>query len=445
MKGVDRMIRKAVSMFIIMCIIIMAIGPAYAYALTITKEAAPAILNDYLVAHPEIEVVPMIDDTEFIREALDHSDAIDVYFFHTLQSTIFETLRDKEFLLPLDDPELTEFAQSLYPELQSIITYNGKVCAIPFAMIVQPGMGVYIDTWEKCGFSKENLPRTWGQLMRFASEEWPLISDQYEGVGLFDEADNSYALLTQIGNNYEAWRAQHNYEFGYDTPEFREILELLRQMSKAEDYDDNEDAQEYLFCCSYFPSVNKYGINTRSLQLSFKEEEGPCWATGVLVMAINPCSKHIDESMELVKYVAQHLNVYDRMDMCPGENEPVIGELYYESQAEYEAQMRLYSQKLEGAEDGVSYKEIEMERDAYDHEMQAFLSENKYEASPESIRQYRQEVKDALMPIYRTGLSREEYRAVNEKRQQFLDGQISADQYIAELERRFVFNVLENQ
>lgn len=437
--------RKAASMLLITLSIIMAIIPSHAYALTITEEAAPAILGDYLAAHPEIEVVPMIDDTEFIREALDHSDAIDVYFFHTLQSTIYETLRDKGFLLPLDDPELTEFAQSLYPELQSIITYNGEVCAIPFAMIIQPGMGVYIDTWEKCGFSEKDLPRTWGQLMRFAVEEWPRISDQYEGVGLFDEADYSYALLTQIGNNYEAWRARHDYGFGYDTPEFREILELFQQMNRAEYYGGNKDAQEYLFCCSYYPSVNKYGSNARSLQLSFKEGEGPCWATGVLVMAINPGSKHIDEAMELVRYVAQYLNVYDRMDMCPGENEPVIGDLYYESQAEYDAQMRLYSQKLEGAEDEVSYKEIELERDAYDLEMQAFLSENKYEASPESIQQYRQEVENTLTPIYRTGISREEYRAVNEKRRQFLDGQVSADQYIAELERRFVFSVMENR
>ena len=437
--------RIAVSMLLITLLIIMAIIPTQAYALTITEEAAPEILSDYLAAHPEIEVVPMIDDTEFIREALDHSDTIDVYFFHTLQSTIFETLRDKGFLLPLDDPELTEFAQSLYPELLSIITYNGEVCAIPFTMIIQPGMGVYLDTWKKCGFSEEELPRTWGQLMRFAVEEWPAISSQHEGVGLFDMADNSYALLTWIGNNYEAWRARHDYGFGYDTPEFREILELFQQMSGAEEYDDCEDSQEFLFCCNYFPSVNKYWTDVRSLQLSFKEGEAPCWATGILVMAINPGSKHIDEAIELVKYVAQHLNVYDRMAMCPGENEPVIGELYYESQAEYDVQMRLYSQRLDAAEDEITHKEIEMERDAYEQEMQSFLSENKYEASPESIQQYRQEVENALAPIYRTGISREEYRAVNEKRHQFLDGQISADQYIEELERRFVFNVLENQ
>lgn len=434
--------RKAASMLLITLSIIMAIIPSHAYALTITEEAAPAILGEYLAAHPEIEVVPMIDDTEFIREALDHSDAIDVYFFHTLQSTIYETLRDKGFLLPLDDPGLTEFAQSLYPELQSIITYNGEVCAIPFAMIIQPGMGVYMDTWEKCGFTKDELPKTWGQLLRFAIEEWPAIADEHEGVGLFDMADNSYALLTQIGNNYEAFRASHSYEFGYDTPEFREIVELFQQLDR---YQEDMDAQEYLFCCSYYPSVRRYGGSIRALQLPFREGEAPCWAAGVLVMAINPDSKHIDEAMELIKYVAQHLDVYDRMDMCPGENEPVIGELYYEGMAEYDARMNSYSERLETVEDETTRREIETERDAYDLEMQAWLSENKYEASPESIHQYRQEVGNALVPIYRTGISREEYRAVNEKRQQFLEGGISADQYISELERRFVFSVLENR
>ena len=434
--------RKTVLLLLITLSFSVISIPSVAFALTITEEAAPAILDEYLTSHPEIEVVPIQDDAEFIRDALDHSDVIDVYFFHTLQSTIYETLRDKGYLLPLDDPELIEFTQSLYPELRSIITYNGDVCAIPFSMIVQPGMGVYMDTWEKCGFTKDELPKTWGQLLRFAIEEWQAIADEHEGVGLFDMADNSYSLLTQIGNNYEAFRASHSYEFGYDTPEFREILELFQQIGR---YQEDVDAQEYLFCCSYYPSVRRYGGNIRALQLSFREKETPCWAAGVLVMAINPGSKHIDEAMELIKYVAQHLDIFDRMDMCPGENEPVIGELYYEGLAEYDARMNSFSERLETVEDETTSREIEMDRDAYDLEMQAWLSENKYEASPESIQQYRQEVENALMPIYRTGISREEYRAVNEKRRQFLEGGISADQYISELERRFVFSVLENR
>lgn len=439
------MFRKLLSTIVSLLVFSLLSYSSKGYALTIAGEAYPEIINNYLASHPEIKVIPMYDDTEFIRDALDHSDAIDVYFFHTLQSTVFETLRDKGYLLPLSDPELTAFTQSLYPELQTITVHDGEVCALPFAMVIQPGIGVYMDTWKKCGFSEEDLPMTWGQLMHFAVEEWPAISDQYEGVRLFDVTNTSYALLTQIGNNYEAYRARHNYEFGYDTPEFREILQLFQQMSRDEENNEYDDAEEFLFCCTYYPSVNEFGGNTHALQLSFREGEGPCWATGMLVIAINPESRCIDEAAELVKYVVENMNIYDRMDMCPEENEPVIGDLYYEGQADYESQMKLYSERLETAEDEATYREIEMERDAYDQETQAWLSENKYAASTESIQQYRWEVENALTPIYRTGLSREEYRAVNEKRQQFLDGQISADQYISELERRFVFNRLENQ
>lgn len=107
--------------------------------------------------------------------------------------------------------------------------------------------------------------------------------------------------------------------------------------------------------------------------------------------------------------------------------------------------MNSYSERLGTVEDETTRREIEMERDAYDLEIQAWLSENRYGASPESIQQYRQEVGNALVPIYRTGICREEYRAMNEKRRQFLEGGISADQYISELERRFVFSVLENR
>ena len=49
-----------------------------------------------------------------------------------------------------------------------------------------------------------------------------------------------------------------------------------------------------------------------------------------------------------------------------------------------------------------------------------------------------------MTPVYNKALSSEEYAAVNQKREQFLAGAINADQYINELKRRFVMNVLEN-
>ena len=156
-------------------------------------------------------------------------------------------------------------------------------------------------------------------------------------------------------------------------------------------------------------------------------------------------SKHIDEAIALLQYVFETMDPYEKLELFPGENEPIPNENIPEGQQLYSEEMEVYRGRIAACTDEAERRAIEMEMNACDLGWKEYFATYKYSASPESIQQYREEAADILTPYYTTSVSREEYRVVNEKREQFLLGHISADQYITELERRFVFSVLENQ
>ena len=98
-----------------MCLLLSTVSAGY--ALTIATEGGAATLGEYLKMHPEIEVVPIDDDSELIQKALDRSTDIDLYALFTLQSTVFENLRDRGYFLTIKDAEIAAWTQSVYPEI----------------------------------------------------------------------------------------------------------------------------------------------------------------------------------------------------------------------------------------------------------------------------------------------------------------------------------------
>ena len=406
------------------------------------------IINAFMREHPGIRIVEsdVYDSATLIQDAMSRSDSPDIYFMYTLISSTYESLRDRGYFLTLDDPELQDMASAIYPELREAATYNGALCALPFGIQIQPTLAVDMESWTSLGFREDALPSTWAEALRFAADHWPEISAEHEEIGLFSYND-ARSFLRLIEDNYEAYRAQHNYEVGYDVPEFYEILELfehLRTMDAIPLEDSGDGKERFLFWNDYFPSALDSSDNIRSLRLKFREDAEPCLQVGFFVMAVNPNTKHASEAIELMKYVFESLDPLRKLELCPMENKPIVNENYEAQQDAYAERMSAYEARLAAAVDAAERRAIEMERD--DYVSQNLLSmDPKYIASPESIQRYRKEVEGILVPTYTTGLSMEEYGAINEKREAFLLGQLSAGQYIRELERRFVFSAKEGK
>ena len=426
-----------------------------AVTLTIAGDVGTEELYDaFMREHPNIRIVRLdeLESSALIQDALSHSDAVDVYSMYTLLSPTYQSLRDRGYFLTLDDPELQVMADSVYPELQEALCYRGELCALPFSVQIQQILGVNLDCWRALGLTEDELPATWAEMLRFAVEQWPQLAGDHEDIRLFDSA-TADSLLHDIENNYAAYRARGNYAMGYDTPEFREILDLFSRLIGIEvlsidEQIDDEQQVRALFCNDYVPNANFCAPDVdeqRALRLSFREGESPCLAVGLMVMAINPNTAHANEAMELIKYIFQNNDPIEKLLLCPEENEPIISENYLVAQEEYAREMQAYEARIAAAEDESERRALELERDDYDRDKQNYFAVYKYRASEESIRRCREEVEGSMVPIYDESIRPEEYGAVNDMRIAYLHGHISADQYIHELERRFVFSALEGQ
>lgn len=419
--------------------------------LTIHNECvSDDLLSSFMREHPSIRIEEHNDPEDSnitIEEALSHSDNVDIYFMNTLTSRTYEALRDRGYFLELTDPEILAMANSIYSEVRKAAIYNDNLCALPYEIQGQPVFAVDMNIWLSLGFSKDELPRTWADLLRFCTEKWPSISMEHEEIALFSEFDIDAAdLLGRIEKNYEAYRTIHDYNIGYDTPEFREVLELFSRMCELEIFNTTDQTESYLFDSFYIPSLWGFSsADARFLRLSFLEDDQPCYPVGIKVMAINPNSKHVAESIELIKYVFNNVGLREQMELCPEMNDPVIDENYLIVQQEYLDRMDLYEQQINQATDEVEQRTIGIERDAYDKEVQNYFSKYKYIAGVDQIQKYRKDVQGTMVPIYATALTNDDYSAVNDFREAFLRGELPEDIYIRELEHRLVFSTLENQ
>ena len=436
-------IKKRVTLFLSIILFIFPSALAEETKLVVAGSMnLPVIYASYEQDHPGtvIEISDRWETEMLLEDALSHSDNVDVYIFHPLMDTSYTMLRDRGFLLTLETPELLAFSEKVYPEVIQACMHEGKLCAVPVGQIVQGIISVFPDAWAAVGKSEADLPTTWSEFLHFIRDEWPALSEKYEDFSLFDGRD-AFDLLNQIERDYEARRARDGYTYGYDTPEFREVLSLFEGIDEKMISEKKFNA---LFSMNYRPMVVDDFTNRKFLPLVFAEGEKSVIPTAVFPMAVNPNSSQLDKALDFVAYTVNHLDPQDLRELCPDENTPVEADYMPEEEAEYEQRLAQYESQIEAAENEGARNDLIEERDAYIAEKEAFFRDYRYAISPDSIARYRETVEGLLTPVYNKALSSEEYAAVNQKREQFLAGAINADQYINELERRFVMNILEN-
>lgn len=394
--------------------------------------------------HPEMEVVESdrYETREIVEDAVSHADTVDLYFFHTLSEPTYRQLRDRGFLLPIEDEKLLEYMEGVYPELVAGCKSGDAVCAVPLSTVAQFSIFVNLEVWESLGYAEQDLPSTWGEFVGFLAREGPAIVRAHDDISLLNVSDENltYLLLQWIENNYKAYRSRSTEMIGFDTAEFREVLSAFSEVQR--DVIANRGGK-ILF------HDRKVGVrqnDLRFLPLSFVEGDAAIVPVGMFVGAINPNSKNIPEAIEFLQIAVEMIDPIALREMNRNVNTPVEDEAYIQSLVEnYNRAKEEYEGRIAAAGDALTKAELEQEWAHYAETSRSYYEQYGYAATEESIQAYREYIEGRLVPIYNENISYEEYDVVNAKREQFLAHQISADQYINELERRFVANVLEGQ
>lgn len=399
--------------------------------------------NAFRKAHPNIKIERAgVETTEqLIQDALLRDDVTDVYFLNPVRNRVYNGLRDRGFLAPIEDAELLSLAESLYPGIRRGLEHNNQICAIPYDSMVQPMVSVNMDDWTSLGFSEADLPKSWAEFLQFLLDEWPALAEEHPEISCLNLPDAADWVMILVQGRY-FYAQQSREELRYDTDCFREIVRLIGQIDWSICYNVNGNP---LFDLNYIASASTrdYYGSYRYLPLAFEENDPIYVPISTPVIAINPNSRHKEAAYELIRYFVDRLEPMRKVELYENWSEPIPSpdfESFMEMATEYLAEL---DRKIAADEDPAQTKLLVNDRDSYAQYVQNYAETRQYDANAESIAAFRETIARNYVFAYDLTISNEEYEIVENKRRQFLQGDIDADAYVDEIQRRYALELRE--
>ena len=146
--------KKTLFVLLIVTTLLSFSGSAEPIRLVVSGNDVPVeILEEYARELGNISIVLNEKDNteELVTEALTHKDNTDLYFLSTNIDPVYIQLRDKGYLMPLEDETLMRYADALEPDLQKIVIAGGQLRAIPYDALVQRTFEVDRALWAEIG------------------------------------------------------------------------------------------------------------------------------------------------------------------------------------------------------------------------------------------------------------------------------------------------------
>lgn len=407
---------------------------------------------DFTGRHPEfaVNIGQEIGETDaFLRAMMSRSSAVDIYVMRCGDAA-FSSLKSHGFMADLSASQtLKDYVDSLYPSFAQAAYRDGKLCAIPIdATTEMIGINVTAFT-EKLGYTEEDVPETWPDLLALLAElsdgrmkDVPEVT-VFSPYSTYDSARNN--LFSQMMNDYMLWLSADDAHLargndvllalltafeqidwdGFDLPEEQEI-ELWA-------YQNNSALLEPAYLSTQNTSTTEGDVR-RPLTLAVAQGEQPLAGTQLTLAFVNPYSKHLSEAIEYLEIMKEMLSVYARIDMIPTMNDPVENKDYENILKSYEKSLAQYDDSIAIAqkrEDDETAANLEMLKEIIQGLYDDFAANGKWEISPEGIEAYRESAQ-YVVPAYSTIWGTE---SVLRQGTQYLDGTISARQFVSAMEK----------
>ena len=413
----------------------------------LTVYGSSSLLDDFSRAYPEISLTVMPGDVSLIDAVLTQSSAPDVMLMSSAECEELRPLIDRGYLLPLDSAAVSDVVSRMYPEIASAVTTEAGIVALPFDRLMQSVFGVDEALWTELGLG--DLPETWADLFAFL-RRWPEIQAAHPDLRLLMESGFNEGfrggVLARMIEDYEFYRTHLDEPVGYDTEVFRSLLAEFESIDFDALFANEGTASSrgmLTFYCA--PTAQRNGLFSGfGSPIPLRVVEGaPVYAPmTVYFIAINPYSQNIDAAKALVDFAAQNLDPLVRIELMPGENAPVRVDGYEESLAQYEAAAAAAQSALDACEDPAERVLLEQSFAEAQAALEDYREDGGWLASEESIAGYRA-VAEHILINYRDALYSAEAGILADAKQRYLDGDLPADQLIAELERRYVMRERE--
>lgn len=351
---------------------------------------------------------------------------------------------DKGYCLPLNCSEiLMDYVDGIYPAIGDLLWRDGTLCAVP--VTIRTTSVLYHEAFlADAGLTVDDLPTTLMELMDFIAdwdEDQPVKLLEAEPIILRRQ------LFYLIRDTQEAWCAAHGVPMTWDAPEVLALLQKLDEITPTlKRFPPNpltRGQSETLLNLlgdltpSYFSQYDNYS----PLPLSRAAGEDYYIKAYLEALAVNPYSASPEEAVELLECAVQYgeNSGMIAMTLHPDRNDPVVDPRYVMEMDLIAEERVRYQAMLE--DESLS----DIERDNARHVLELYdirevqAEEYHWALSEKQIVQWREIAPHVyVMPAPSSDV-------LLNVRDRYIDGQLSAEQYVREAENIMRMIELEQQ
>ncbi|MEA5013915.1 MAG: extracellular solute-binding protein [Candidatus Limiplasma sp.] len=435
-------------------------------ALSIYGSYASAPHLAFASQHPEIPTSlssDYFDSLEaFANAMVSGQDAVDVLRLY-VSNTPMGQLIDKGYALDLSgNADVMAAVNEMYPAFVDSFRRDGKVYALPVEVYAS-SIGYFQAVLRDLGLTREDLPKTWMELLDFIANWQQDYGEDHAGVHLMDNRDLKDSLLYLLMENYVAYSLKTWGKIDFATPLFAKLMgaydaidfeELESSMGGEEDQDAFWNEKHLLSFYADYTQVQYRALEREeetwlSTPLPLPLDEGlevviPATES---VMIINPRTTRLEQAQLYLSTFAQY---YDKassnITLFPEHNEPVPNLNFEADVSASKTRLERVQKALESAppEEKASLEEEEK----YLQSWLANAEASRYTVREEAIAEYRENIAPYLYPMSQTPLNTWRNGKENELytlMRQYKEGAIPLDRFIKEIGNRVRMMELENQ
>jgi len=293
-------------------------------------------MTDFSIANPDITFESIISYPETTMDLILHmmggKDAADVYVLYSSDYNL-DALYEKGYFADLSGSETVQKTVSaMYPYIKDVLMRDGQIMALPVRHTTMIDI-YYPRSLEEAGLTEADVPGTYGELMDFMDVWGEKYAEKYTNMSVFGQGADIRAFENHlVGSIIKA----HRYEclrrgdkVTYDTPQMRTLLEkilstdfsVIQALTPAP---SSEPGGNQLFQQTGMVSaLADYTASFRYMPLSVSPDAQPVILVNAQLLLINPYSQNSKAAMAFLEYMASSLPGEVRVELMPGENEPV--------------------------------------------------------------------------------------------------------------------------
>ena len=428
--------------------------------LTFVGQTFELPVEDYSVLHPDVTFAfsdfNPSNTAELVTHMMSGDGAADIYDLYA-SGYNFDALFEKGYFAGLEGSQ-TVFStvDAMYPFIKDQLMREGRIVALPYSSNYSINM-YNPEAFEEVGLSADDVPTTYDDLLDFIALWGEEYREAFSSMSLFgqgvDVALYKRIIARSIMEDRTYFCIRSGQPITYNTPEMQallnklmatdfEVINALAPDTSNSEYQDFDQPPRQLFHIMMPATTDKAMTRFFNyMPLKLNDQEKPVVLCDLQVLIVNPYSRHFDAAIAFVEHMAANLSSIKRADMVPAENEE-IRDPYFDA-----ALIEETITKLDEVIKTAKEEEKRSLQEQLDMMKQQLEERQRYEwlTTRESIDAFR-----VLNPYFMlkrpnpmTGMtSHDDIDDLFYNR--FLQGQISAEQFLKELDQKMLMIEREN-